>query len=177
MHGHAELLALAAWFRPVLRAHLAGDGTGTLTGADELLDRLTAASERGTPLPQPLAYTIKDTARTHGQLKIVRSACCIRSDDTGLIAEVAQARGLTKLRLRRIAPTLLISTVPPEETLSALRAAGYAPSQEAETGTTVLDRAPSLLPTLAQAHPVYGKPVRGVPASARALASALTSTG
>ncbi|MFD9374401.1 helicase-associated domain-containing protein [Streptomyces sp. NPDC059999] len=63
--------------------------------ADELLDRLTAASERGTPLPQPLAYTIKDTARTHGQLKVVRSACCIRWDDTGLIAEVAHARGLT----------------------------------------------------------------------------------
>ncbi|MEJ8642471.1 helicase-associated domain-containing protein [Streptomyces sp. MS1.HAVA.3] len=95
--------------------------------ADELLDRLTAASERGTPLPQPLAYTIKDTARTHGQLKVVRSVCCIRSDDTGLIAEVAQARGLTKLRLRRIAPTVLISTAPPEDTLTALRAAGYAP--------------------------------------------------
>ncbi|MFE2522875.1 helicase-associated domain-containing protein [Streptomyces sp. NPDC059382] len=53
---------------------------------DELLDRLTAASEQGTRLPQPLAYTIKDTARTHGQLKVVRSACCIRSDDTSLIA-------------------------------------------------------------------------------------------
>ncbi|UUY49899.1 helicase-associated domain-containing protein [Streptomyces yangpuensis] len=150
--------------------------------ADELLDRLTTASERGTPLPQPLAYTIKDTARTHGQLKVVRSACCIRSDDTALITEVAQSRALTKLRLRRIAPTVLISTAPPEETLSALRTAGYAPTQEAETGTTVLDRAPadrapSLLPTLDQAHPVHGEPARGVPASARALASALSSAG
>ncbi|MCZ4080926.1 helicase-associated domain-containing protein [Streptomyces antarcticus] len=149
--------------------------------ADELLDRLTTASERGTPLPQPLAYTIKDTARTHGQLKVVRSACCIRSDDTGLIAEVAQARGLAKLRLRRIAPTVLISTAPPNETLSALRTAGYAPTQEAETGTTVLDRAPtdrapSLLPTLDRAHPLYGEPVQGVPASARTLAARLLST-
>ncbi|MFK0231732.1 helicase-associated domain-containing protein [Streptomyces vinaceus] len=146
--------------------------------ADELLDRLTAASERDTPLPQPLAYTIKDTARTHGQLRVVRSACCIRSDDTTLIAEVAQARGLAKLRLRRIAPTVLISTAPPVETLSALRAAGYAPTQEAETGTTVLDRAPTdrapyLLPTLDQAHPVLGD----APASARALASVLTAAG
>ncbi|MGW0747959.1 helicase-associated domain-containing protein [Streptomyces sp. NPDC002587] len=148
--------------------------------ADELLDRLAEVSDRNTPLPQPLAYTIKDTARTHGQLKVVRSACCIRSDDTALIAEVAHARGLTKLRLRRIAPTVLISTAPPEETLTALRAAGYAPTQEAETGTTVLDRAPaerarSLLPTLDEAHPLYGEPVRGVPASARTLAARLLS--
>lgn len=151
-------------------------------GAEELLDRLTTASERDTPLPQPLAYTIKDTARTHGQLKVVRSACCIRSDDTGLIAEVAQARGLAKLRLRRIAPTVLISTAPPEETLTALRAAGYAPTQEAETGTTLLDRAPSgrapsLLPTLDQAHAVHADQTRGVPASARLMAATLTSGG
>ncbi|MEU8432997.1 helicase-associated domain-containing protein [Streptomyces sp. NPDC029216] len=148
--------------------------------ADELVDRLTAACEGGTQLPQPLTYTIKDTARTHGRLKVVRSACCIRSDDPGLIAEVAQARGLAKLRLRRIAPTVLISTAPPEETLTALRTAGYAPTQEAETGTTVLDRAathraPSLLPTLDEAHPPYGEPTRGIPSSARTLAAALTA--
>ncbi|MEU2829835.1 helicase-associated domain-containing protein [Streptomyces lavendulae] len=150
--------------------------------ADELLDRLTTASERGIPLPQPLAYTIKDTARTHGQLKVVRSACCIRSDDPGLIAEVAQARGLARLRLRRIAPTVLISTAPPEETLTALRAAGYAPTQEAETGTALLDRAPtdrapSLMPTLDQAHAGHAEQTGSVPASARLLAVALTSGG
>ncbi|MEV0409799.1 helicase-associated domain-containing protein [Streptomyces sp. NPDC050448] len=172
--GHAVVWRITA--TSVRRALDAGWSAG------ELLDRLTGASERGTPLPQPLAYTIKDTARTHGRLKVVRSACCIRSDDTGLIAEVAQARGLAKLRLRRIAPTVLISTAPPEETLTALRAAGYAPTQEAETGTTLLDRAPtdrtpSLLPTLDEAHPVYGAPARGVPASARALATTLTAAG
>lgn len=171
--GHAVVWRITA--ASVRRALDAG------WSAEELLDRLKAASERDTPLPQPLAYTIKDTARTHGQLKVVRSACCIRSDDTALIAEVAQARGLTKLRLRRIAPTVLISTAPPEETLSALRTAGYAPTQEAETGTTVLDRAPTdrapnLLPTLDQAHPLYGEPARGVPASARTLAARLLST-
>ncbi|MBT2452511.1 helicase-associated domain-containing protein [Streptomyces sp. ISL-43] len=172
--GHAVVWRITA--TSVRRALDAG------WSADELLDRLTTASERGTALPQPLAYTIKDTARTHGQLKVVRSACCIRSDDTGLIAEVSQARALSKLRLRRIAPTVLISTAPPDETLSALRTAGYAPTQEAETGTTVLDRAPTdrapnLLPTLDQAHPLYGEPVNGVPASARALAAALTAAG
>lgn len=146
--------------------------------ADELLDRLTGVSERETPLPQPLTYTIKDTARTHGQLRVVRSACCIRSDDTALIAEVAQARGLAKLGLRRIAPTVLISTAAPEETLTALRAAGYAPTQEAATGTTVLDRAPterarSFLRTLDEAHGHPGEGTRGARSSARALAAQL----
>ncbi|MGW7328405.1 helicase-associated domain-containing protein [Streptomyces sp. NPDC054840] len=129
---------------------------GPWTPAGARTNSSTASPPRASaapPLPHPLAYTIKDTAQTHGQLKVVRSACCIRSDDTALIAEVAQSRALAKLRLRRIAPTVLISTAPPEETLSALRTAGYAPSQEAETGSTLLDRAPtdrapSLLPTL-----------------------------
>lgn len=146
--------------------------------AEELLAGLTAACEPGTTLPQPLAYTITDTARGHGRLRVVRSACCIRSDDTNLIAEVAHARGTAKLRLRRIAPTVLISTAPADETLAALRAAGYAPALEAETGTTVLQRlpsqrAPSRLPTPDEAHPPLGEPARGVPSSARTLATAL----
>lgn len=149
--------------------------------ADEVLDRLTAVCAPGTGLPQPLAYTIKDTARTHGRLRVVRSACCVRSDDTALITEVAQARGLAKVGLRRIAPTVLISTAPTDQTLAALRTAGYAPVLEAETGTTVLERvpaerAPSRIPALDQTHPQYGEPVRGLPSSARQLAEQLTGT-
>ncbi|WUD72216.1 helicase-associated domain-containing protein [Streptomyces sp. NBC_00510] len=148
--------------------------------ADGILERLTAVCRPGTELPQPLTYTVKDVARGHGRLRVVRSACCIRSDDTTLIAEVAQARGLAKLGLRRIAPTVLISTAPPDETLAALRTAGYAPALEAETGTTVLERVPeersrSLVPTLDQAHPQYGEPVRGVPSSAREMALRLAA--
>ncbi|RKT06905.1 XPB/Ssl2-like helicase family protein [Streptomyces sp. 3211.6] len=170
--GHAVVWRITA--ASVRRALDAG------WSADDLLGLLTAASE--TPLPQVLTYTVKDAARTHGRLKVVRSACCIRSDDPGLIAEVAQARGLARLRLRRIAPTVLISTAPPEETLAALRTAGYAPTQEAETGTTVLDRAPaerapSTLPTLDDPHPAYGHPTDGIPASARTLAAALMGQG
>ncbi|WP_371674180.1 helicase-associated domain-containing protein [Streptomyces sp. NBC_00289] len=85
------------------------------TGLDAatVLERLRAVSEGGTELPQPLTYTIKDVARTHGRLRVVRSACCIRSDDEHLITEVAATRSLTKLGLRKIAPTVLISTAPP----------------------------------------------------------------
>jgi hypothetical protein len=125
--------------------------------ATDLLERLAAVSADSTPLPQPLEYTIKDIARTHGRMRVVRSACCIRSDDETLITELSQARALAKLGLRRIAPTVLISTAAPETTLAALRTAGYAPALEAETGTTVVERAAderaaSTMPTLAQAH-------------------------
>ncbi|MCZ4122722.1 helicase-associated domain-containing protein [Streptomyces sp. H39-S7] len=142
--------------------------------ADTLLARLTEVSEDGTALPQPLTYTIKDIARAHGRLRVVRSACCIRCDDPQLIIEVAAARGLAKLGLRVIAPTVLISTAPPQDTLTALRAAGYTPTLEAESGTTVLERAPQerahpRSPDGAPAHPHDGPG----PATAPALAAAL----
>ncbi|WP_405550978.1 helicase-associated domain-containing protein (plasmid) [Streptomyces globisporus] len=145
--------------------------------ADTVLERLRAVSEGGTELPQPLAYTVKDAARTHGRLRVVRSACCIRSDDEHLLTEVAATRSLTRLGLRKIAPTVLISTAPPNDTLTALRTAGYTPVLETETGTTVLERTPkeraeSQMPPLAQAHPHYGPG----PATASALAAALLHT-
>jgi hypothetical protein len=106
--------------------------------ADKLLARLAEVSEL--PLPQPLEYLIKDVARTHGRIRVVRSACCLRSDDETLIDELVRTRALGKLGFRKIAPTVLISSVGEEETLAALRNAGYTPVLEAETGATVIER-------------------------------------
>ncbi|WP_371497591.1 helicase-associated domain-containing protein [Kitasatospora sp. NBC_00374] len=142
--------------------------------ADDLLARLTEVSEGALPLPQTLEYLVKDTARTHGRVRVVRSSCCLRSDDEALVLELSKARALTRLGLRRIAPTVLISTASPTDTLAALRLAGYAPVLEAETGTTVIERAPEEraaveMPELAAARQHHG---RG-PGSAAALAAAL----
>ncbi|WP_280666747.1 MULTISPECIES: helicase-associated domain-containing protein [unclassified Kitasatospora] len=133
------------------------------SGADpqELLTRLAEVSEGGQPLPQPLSYLVNDAARTHGRIRVVRSACCIRSDDEALVTELSRARVLAKLGLRRIAPTVLISTASPTDTLAALRLGGYAPVLEAETGSTVVERAPQEraaleLPSLTAARPYYG---------------------
>ncbi|MFC8452947.1 helicase-associated domain-containing protein [Kitasatospora sp. NPDC057223] len=130
--------------------------------AAELAARLAEVSEGGLPLPQTLTYLLKDTARTHGRMRVVRSACCIRSDDEALVLELSKVRALTRLGLRRIAPTVLISTAPPEETLAALRLAGYAPVLEAETGTTVVERAgeeraENAMPSLAEARRFHGR--------------------
>lgn len=142
--------------------------------AADLLQRLAAVSEGGTPLPQPLEYTVKDIARTHGRMRVVNSACCIRSDDETLVTELSKARALAKLGLRRIAPTVLISTADPETTLAALRTAGYAPVREAESGTTVIERAPDeraagTMPSLAHVHHHYGPGPQNAPALAAEL--------
>ncbi|MEO5876962.1 MAG: helicase-associated domain-containing protein, partial [Streptosporangiaceae bacterium] len=105
------------------------------------------------PLPQPLEYMIKDTARRHGTVRVVRSACCLRSDDEALIQELAQHRSLRRLGLRRIAPTVVISAHPVAATLEALRAAGYAPVTEAETGETLVERAPDRRAPAPRARP------------------------
>ncbi|MET7465366.1 helicase-associated domain-containing protein [Nonomuraea sp. NPDC005501] len=109
--------------------------------AGELLERLRAVAQDD--LPQPLEYLVKDVGRTHGRMRVVRSGCCVRSDDEALLAELARAKALRKLGLRLIAPTVLISACPERETLDALRAAGYAPALEAETGATLIERPPS----------------------------------
>ncbi|MDH6136547.1 hypothetical protein P3T37_005975 [Kitasatospora sp. MAA4] len=142
----------------------------------ELLARLTEVSEGGRPLPQPLTYLVNDAARTHGRIRVVRSACCIRSDDEALVTELSQARVLAKLGLRRIAPTVLISTASPTDTLAALRLGGYAPVLEAETGTTVVERASderaeNAMPSLTAARSYYGSG----PGTPEALAAKLLS--
>lgn len=110
---------------------------GGMTG-EELLAGLREVAEG--ELPQPLEYLVRDTGRTHGRVRVVRSACCVRSDDEALVLELSKSRQLAKVGLRRIAPTVLISTHSPAATLEALRGAGYAPVLEAETGVTVVER-------------------------------------
>ncbi|MEU8245867.1 helicase-associated domain-containing protein [Nonomuraea sp. NPDC048916] len=106
--------------------------------AGELVERLRAVAQGD--LPQPLEYLIKDVGRTHGRMRVVRSGCCVRSEDEALLAELAGAKALRKLGLRLIAPTVLISASPERETMDALRAAGYAPALEAETGATLVEQ-------------------------------------
>ncbi|BDH10868.1 helicase-associated domain-containing protein [Streptomyces hygroscopicus] len=110
--------------------------------AETLLEDLTHASATGT-LPQPLGYLLQDAARSHGRMRVLPAACCIRSDDEALVEELAAHRALRDLGLRAIAPTVLVSSRPPAATLDALRAAGYAPALESDTGTTTVERLPA----------------------------------
>ncbi|MEU4116531.1 helicase C-terminal domain-containing protein [Kitasatospora sp. NPDC028055] len=93
------------------------------------------------PLPQPLCYLIHDTARTHGRVRVAAAACVIHGQEPALLAELAAHRKLAPLGLRQLAPTVLISRTPPDKTLAALRAAGYAPVAEKPDGTVRIERA------------------------------------
>ncbi|MER5211283.1 helicase C-terminal domain-containing protein [Streptomyces sp. NPDC002838] len=86
-------------------------------------------------LPQPLAYLIHDTARSHGRMRIAPAACVIHGAEPALLAELAAHRKLAGLGLRQLAPTVLVSRTPLDKTLAALRAAGYAPVAETADGT------------------------------------------
>ena len=105
---------------------------------DALLAELAAVAIGA--LPQPLEYLIRDVARRHGAVRGQEVACCLRSDDPALLAEIAADRRLRGLGLRSLAPTVLAGTKPLPETLAGLRAAGYAPLAETADGTPVLER-------------------------------------
>ncbi len=91
------------------------------------LHQLIGQLARG-PVPQGLTYLIDDIGRRHGRLRAGRAASYLRSDDTGLLAEVVANKRTASAGLVLIAPTVAISSHEPEEVLAALRSAGYAPA-------------------------------------------------
>ncbi|MFC5137745.1 helicase-associated domain-containing protein [Actinomycetospora rhizophila] len=99
------------------------------------------ATRSATPVPQGLTYLVDDVARRHGRLRGGAAASFLRSEDEALIAEVMVHPEAERLELRRIAPTVLISTQPLVDVLEALRAAGLSPVAEDEVGG-VLDLRP-----------------------------------
>ena len=104
--------------------------------ADELLERLREASRTG--VPQPLDYLVRDVARRHGQTRVGAATAYIRSDDEAVLETMVAERALSVLRLRRIAPTVVVSSADPAVLLETLRDNGFAPVQEAADGTVVV---------------------------------------
>jgi hypothetical protein len=163
--GHAVVYRISA--TTVRRALDAG------AEAADLLAQLAEVAEG--KLPQPLTYMIKEVGRAHGKMRVVRSACCIRCDDDSLVAELAKSKALTKLGLRRIAPTVLISVKSPTETLTALRLAGFSPTLEAETGVTVVERDRGKRSTVELARPASTATPQALLALAQRLLTATPS--
>jgi len=91
-------------------------------------------------VPQALTYLVNDVARRFGQLRVTATACCLRSDDVSLLAEVVASRPAKALGLRLLAPTVAAATADPATVLAALRGAGYLPAEEGPGGSLVLSR-------------------------------------
>ncbi|SOD70446.1 XPB/Ssl2-like helicase family protein [Jatrophihabitans sp. GAS493] len=91
-------------------------------------------SHSRTPVPQGLSYLIEDVTRRHGVLRTGTASSYLRCDDESLLARVLLDSNLGALDLRRLAPTVVISSAPVARVLELLRGAGYAPSGEAADG-------------------------------------------
>jgi Helicase conserved C-terminal domain/WYL domain len=97
-------------------------------------------SRSRTPVPQALTYLIDDVARRHGALRVGAAAAYLRCDDEALLATVVADRRVDALRLRRIAPTVVVSRSGVERMLEVLREAGYAPVGESAEGAVLVAR-------------------------------------
>jgi len=88
-----------------------------------------------TPVPQPLTYLVDDTARTFGSVRVGHAEAFLRADDQTALTELLHHPKASALALRRLAPTVLVSTLPLDLLLPRLRELGAAPVVEAEDGT------------------------------------------
>ena len=93
-----------------------------------------------TPVPQPLSYLIDDTARTFGVVRVGYAEAYLRADDEHALIEVLHHPAAAALGLRRLAPTVLVSTTPLAVLLPRLREAGIAPVVEAADGSVHVAR-------------------------------------
>jgi hypothetical protein len=95
------------------------------------------ATRSTTPIPQALSYLIEDVGRRHGVLRTGVASAYLRCDDESLLNRVMSDRAAVTLGLRRLAPTVVVSTVPVAQVLDALRDAGYAPAAESPDGAVL----------------------------------------
>lgn len=93
-----------------------------------------------TPVPQPLAYLVDDTARTFGTVRVGHAEAFLRADDETTLSELLHHPKALPLGLRRIAPTVLITSTPLDVLLPRLRELGAAPVVEAADGTVRVAR-------------------------------------
>ena len=129
--------AVAVWrFTPEsVRAALdAGFSGATLREALKIV-----AGDGG--LPPALDALVDEAARRHGLVRVRAVGCVVHTVSAELATELLTARGLRGLGLTALAPTVLTSARPADETLAELRAAGYAPAAEDPSGARSIGRA------------------------------------
>jgi hypothetical protein len=106
--------------------------------AGEIHEFVSGASR--TPVPQPLVYLVDDVSRKFGTVRVGAAESFLRSDDEAALAELVHNPKTASLRLRRIAPTVVISDVPLDILLPRLRELGTSPVVEAPDGTVRMAR-------------------------------------
>ncbi|WP_460755379.1 helicase-associated domain-containing protein [Myceligenerans cantabricum] len=104
--------------------------------ADDLLTALARHSP--VPVPQPLEYLVRDTARRHGAVRVGVASSYLRAADEVTLAGLEHDPALAHLGLVRLAPTVLVAAVAPALLHETLRERGLVSALERPDGR-VLD--------------------------------------
>ncbi len=94
-----------------------------------------------TGVPQALTYLIDDVGRRYGVLRLGKASTYLRSDDPALIDQAVAEASTLGISLRKLAPTVAISTMSMPDLMAHLRTAGLVPAAEDASGA-VLDIRP-----------------------------------
>ncbi|MFI2365695.1 helicase-associated domain-containing protein [Promicromonospora sp. NPDC019610] len=106
--------------------------------ADGLLDELAHRSP--VPVPQPLEYLVRDTARRHGAVRVGSASAYLRAADPTVLAGLEHDPSLVGLGLVRLAPTVLAASVPAAALHEALRSRGLVSALEGPDGRVLVAR-------------------------------------
>jgi Helicase conserved C-terminal domain len=128
-----------------------------------------------TPVPQPLTYLVDDVSRTFGTVRVGQAESFLRADDESALTELLHHPRAGSLGLRRIAPTVLVSTVPVDLLLPRLRDLGAAPVVEAPDGTVRVARRDLLRARRPRATRSHGAVLARQQASVAAVVTAVRS--
>ncbi|WP_275005715.1 helicase-associated domain-containing protein [Promicromonospora iranensis] len=106
--------------------------------ADGMLDELAHRSP--VPVPQPLEYLVRDTARRHGAVRVGTASSYLRAADATVLAGLEYDPTLVGLGLVRLAPTVLAASVPAATLHEALRKRGLVSALEGPDGRVLVAR-------------------------------------
>ncbi|MFC8799096.1 helicase-associated domain-containing protein [Promicromonospora sp. NPDC057138] len=106
--------------------------------ADGMLEELARRSP--VPVPQPLEYLVRDTARRHGAVRVGSASAYLRAADATVLAGLEHDPSLAGLGLVRLAPTVLAASVPPAALHEALRNRGLVSALEGPDGRVLVAR-------------------------------------
>ena len=155
-------------FTPASVRHAFDLGWSALEVHEALARAVAEAGGRG-EVPQALEYLVDDVARTFGRVRVGSAEAFLRSDDEAALTALVHDPRAAGLGLRRIAPTVVVSSTPLDVLLPRLRALGASPVVEGPDGVVhVARREPARAPASRPVGPPLEPPV---PTAARAAAT------
>jgi hypothetical protein len=135
-------------------------------------DVLAVLEEHAAPVPQPMAYLVKDAHRRYAPVTVGVARTFVLADDERLVAALGRkgpaAKAVKAVKLVRVAPGVAVSQASQEATVAALKELGLHADQQVvrAAGRRVAAPAPRV-------RPVKGLPVFDLSAPARAAAERL----